>query len=284
MKALVYTLNNWSLFNISSVLHCIKYELMKSDKIYNLNDYNILITCNPTAPEWGRIYNRFKNRIPIIGMQQSLSYNPYSNPKAYWPEPNMMIWGSRYINHYRSNNFKGKVFVTGLPKFDHLFNIKRKSGNYILFLPLCGPKHTKHMVPFINAAAKKYRVVVKLHPQDCREIFEVPGVRYVIGDSKLSIKQIQHAKCVIVSTSTAGIQSMILGTPTISIGSIEDKWSRNYENAGIDLKEKEDINDAIERVIKEQPTDTNKLFLNETITGDCSTGRVLNCLRSLAES
>ena len=213
------------------------------DAIYYISKFNpdIIIPVEPSIYSWVKIHKVFRStfpEIPIVSIQNSFGGNTeefYKDIKREggWYLDWQLTWGSQQVARNIAGGLsKEKMVITGNPNWDKYFGVEIEDHGYVLFIAGTAIDCYKGLnLEKIWEDYPNLHFYFKEHPNH-KNFFD----RYsrIGGRDRVKIcytapiqKLIRCAKVVVSSTSTCGVDSMILGKPTIilDVGENTNKFS-----------------------------------------------------------
>ena len=206
-------------------------------------DPDVIIPVEPSIYSWVKIHKVFRSsfpKIPIISIQNSFGGKTeefYKDMKREggWYLDYQLVWGKQQLARNMAGKLsEEKMVIVGNPNWDKYYESKTEDQGYVLFIAGTGIDCYKALnLEKIWEDNPTLHFYFKEHPNH-KNFFE----RYsrIGGRARVKIyymapiqKLIRCAKVVVSSTSTCGVDSMILGKPTIilDVGENTDKFSNS---------------------------------------------------------
>lgn len=220
------------------------YQGKDSSYIIRKLQPDVIIPVEGSIYSWVKIHKNFKNNfpnLPIIGIQNSFGGKPENEYKdkrkvSGWYEDWQLVWGTQQKVRNSTAGFpKDRIIVTGNPNWDKYHNSELNHDNSILFIAGTTYNYLKKLnLLRIWKKFPELKFIFKNHPNHIR-FFETTCP--IQGYKRVSIlyihpihKLIRAARIIISSTSTCGIESMLLGKPTIIID--VGQHTEKFKNSG----------------------------------------------------
>jgi len=205
---------------------------------------DILLPMEPAIYSWIKMYKNFRPhfpKIPIVSIQNSfggLTEEAYKDiqREGGWYTDWHLCWGSQQVARNAAYMFpKERMPITGNPNWDKYFQAQVEDQGYVLFIAGTGIDYLKSLrIDKIYKDFPKLSWIFKEHPNHQR-LFQ--NTCMLAGKPRTKItydapiqKLIRCAKIVISSTSTCGIDAMLLNKPTIILD-VGDN-TRKFETCG----------------------------------------------------
>lgn len=159
----------------------------------------------------------------VIGLQHGLFQSWYLYNQNFCADY-LFSFGERQ-KYELSKKLRNRVIPAGLPKLDTLASIVSKDNNYILFLSQnsINTTETSKLLEELEISFQ-LPVVTRSHPQypkstSRQSIFSPPMIHGVPADMLSLHEQIAHARWVLTSYSTAGLEALHIGKPVVLLPS-----------------------------------------------------------------
>jgi hypothetical protein len=202
-----------------------------SDAVHIVNSVkpDIIVPIEHTILPWRKIYKKIKPvfpDIPIIAIQHSFGglHQTYleDRKREGWNTDWHLVWGEQGRDRYVFAGFpKEKIIVSGNPNWDQMYKMKTQDDGFILFVGGNPQNFLKNIdLLQIHQRFPRLRFYFKNHPNHPgnweKTVSLRKGSKKFLYSSNM-IDLIRRAKVVISSTSTCGIDSMLLNKPTIIV-------------------------------------------------------------------
>jgi hypothetical protein len=224
---------------------------------------NVIIPVEGSIYSWVKIHKSFKKnfpKLPIIGIQNSFGGKPEdeyekNRKKSGWYEDWQLVWGRQQKVRNSTAGFpEERIIVTGNPNWDKYHHQEITDDGSILFI--AGTTFNYLKETGLQKVWNKYHkssFIFKNHPNHMR-FFE--STCPIQGNKRVKIlysypihKLIKRAKVIVSSTSTCGIEAMLIGKPTMimDVGQHTDK----FKNSGRLIKPK-DFQEELRRCMNKE--------------------------------
>lgn len=209
---------------------------------------DIFLPVEPAIYSWIKMHKHFRSKfsqIPIVSIQNSfggLSEEEYKDIKREggWYVDYHCCWGTQQVARNAAYGFpKERMIVTGNPAWDKYYQAQTEDQGYVLFIAGTGFDYLKLIkMDKIYQDFPKLSWVFKEHPnherffQNTCILAGKPRTK-IIYDAPIQ-KLLRCAKVVVSSTSTCGVDAMLLNKPTIILN-IGDN-TKKFETCGRMIK------------------------------------------------
>lgn len=242
-------------------------------------------------------------KIPTVSIVDSwVALKPRFGPKLEYLPDNILVTDNEMKKRLIGMGISSAIIeVTGNPRFDKFFKVKRSKENKKLIVfysqPLYGKKPSeveifKDIVAAIEKTYTDKEILIKFHPARERNEKERKKYDNIIKKSKLKIKKnkkntaseniVQKAGLVIGINSIALVDSSLMGKRVISyqpgIGKKSDALKSNRHGWSIPVYKKSLLTSALQDIFK-KPIDLKREF--KKYTKNNSTNKVINFVEKI---